>query len=77
DEWLSSCFLIEFYDKYGFEFYKKFYKIVDDKTIGPGSYKLNQLREDFVTAGDEDVNTIFEEWKLPVESKAASSTPNP
>lgn len=61
DPWLSLCFLMEFKDRYGWEFYQKFYQ---EFNRNPGS-GWRFLRERFSKAANDDVNDIFNRWKLP------------
>jgi hypothetical protein len=69
---LGYCFLLEIYDKHGFEFYQKFYKTMDDRfkddTQDSYRYGIEFLKEDFTkAAGNKDVNSILTEWKFSVQ----------
>jgi hypothetical protein len=61
DPWWGLCFLMTFKDRYGWNFYYTFYKKFKAE---PGS-GWSFLRSRFSEAAGEDVNAIFDEWKLP------------
>jgi Peptidase M60, enhancin and enhancin-like len=61
DPWWGLCFLMTFKDRYGWDFYYKFYAKFNAQ---PGS-GWSFLRSRFSEAAGEDVNAIFDEWKLP------------
>jgi Peptidase M60, enhancin and enhancin-like len=61
DPWWGLCFLMTFKDRYGWDFYYEFYKKFNAE---PGS-GWGFLRNRFSEAAGEDVNALFDEWKLP------------
>lgn len=70
DVWLGLCFLLEFKDQYGWDFYKRFHAELNRAPfIG-----WDALHMRFERAAGEPVRTIFETWKVPL---SAASTPPP
>lgn len=61
DPWTGLCFLLEFKNRFGWEFYQRFYQAFNAK---PGS-GWAFLRTRFSEAAGQDVNAIFDEWYLP------------
>jgi len=59
--WNGVCFLMEFKERYGWEFYEEFYK---DFNNNPDSgWKF--LRQKFDKAAGESTEDIFEKWRIP------------
>lgn len=63
---LGLCFLTYFMDRYGIEFYKRFFSILDrESAVRQNKYDWQMHRADFSEAAGEDVNAVFDVWKLP------------
>ncbi|NRB39531.1 MAG: hypothetical protein HRU20_13845 [Pseudomonadales bacterium] len=62
DPWVSLCFLLEFKDRYGWEFYQDFYR---EFNISPTSGWTN-IHDRFEKSAGEDITPIFNAWKIPL-----------
>ena len=61
DAWAGVCFLNEFQEKYGWDFYKNFYKEFNQN---PG-YGWEFIKTNFDKAAGENTAEIFKKWKTP------------
>ena len=62
DIWLSLCFLLEFKDQYGWDFYKRFHAELNQSAFTG----WDALHTRFENAAGENVRTTFETWKIPL-----------
>ncbi len=77
DAWAGVCFLNEFQEKYGWDFYKRYYQ---DFNQNPG-YGWEDLKTKFDKAAGENTASIFKKWKTPGSqnynsSDVVTNTPN-
>ncbi len=63
DPWLGICFLMAFQQRWGWDFYRRFYQALDAQ---PGSGN-RYMYERFSEAAGEDVRAIFDAWAIPIE----------
>ena len=63
--WFGLCFLMHFYDEYGYKFYQDFFSILDRKSkVRGNNYDWEMNIKDFSEAAGEDVREVFDTWKL-------------
>lgn len=62
DPWLSLCFLMEFKDRYGWDFYKDFYAEFNENP----AHGWKNIHDKFEMAAGEDIMPIFNEWRIPL-----------
>lgn len=64
DAWGGLCFLRQFQFRYGWEFYKEYFRQIKD-TTSTGGDAWDFVHEKFETIAGEDVTPLFEAWNVP------------
>lgn len=73
DVWLGLCFLLEFKEQYGWDFYKRFHAELN-RTPFIG---WDALHSRFAQAAGEPVRSTFDTWKVPLSAASTSPTSPP
>jgi hypothetical protein len=82
DPFLQLCFLMEFKEAYGWEFWTKFFVGMNATTNNDIPYDPNSdaatwgfVRDRFNDAAGEDTTSLFDTWRIPLPSSARLRAP--
>jgi hypothetical protein len=64
DPWGGLCFLRQFQFRYGWDFYKEYFKQIKD-TTGTGGDAWTFVHDKFESIAKEDVTPLFDAWNVP------------
>jgi hypothetical protein len=64
DAWGGLCFLRQFQFRYGWDFYKEYFKQIKD-TTSTGGDAWDFVYDKFEAIAGEDVSPLFDAWNVP------------